>query len=312
MENSKEDEEIKKLPLKERLEYQKIQAETYALKKPFLTKSSVIWTIITVVLTIAIFIATGYFSDWFSVRLKKLENKKILIDAETITLKREKNILENQKNELELNTKKLKAEKTLLEEEYETKNSELVKMFEDKKVKLEKEHDDRKVGLVEEYTKLKEEVKRMSSFTNWYDKGVGENVHGRYEEAISSFTNALSKETDDNSRAYALNYRGAIYFKNRKNNEALADFEESAILKPENPRPYHNMTLIYILRKDYKRAFEVYKEAIRLYGIDGEDNTAYVFSKDVDGLFKPVEGEEEIKAYIKKKTEELGQRLMGL
>jgi tetratricopeptide (TPR) repeat protein len=311
--NNKDNDEIEKLSsIKERLECKRLQAETEKHQaetreheKSFLIKPVFLGTALPIILAIAIFVGHGMYSGWFNVKQKRLENEKILLDANTITLKREKNILENQKNELELNTKKLEAEKTLLEEKYKTKNSELVKMLEDKKVKLEKEYDDRKVELVEqyekksqemkeehekeilalkgEYTKLKEEVKSMSSFTNWYDKGVGEYVHKRYEEAISSFTTALSKKSDDASRAYALNYRGGIFVKILKDKEALADFEESITYRWDNPRPHYNMADIYLREGNIDKAkekLEILNGLLDEGNLEGEEKTdAVIFIK---------------------------------
>jgi tetratricopeptide (TPR) repeat protein len=147
-------------------------------------------------------------------------------------------------------------------------------------------------------------------FNDWYSKGAGESLGGKYEKAIGSFTKALENTPSDSSKAFTLNYRGVAYMRLVENEKALSDFNESTKLKPNNPRPYHNRTLIYYNSKDYKRAFEEFKEAIKLYNIDGEDVTAFNFSLKLSKLFKQVKGEEEIKTYIEEKTNELGQRLI--
>ncbi|MBC8554560.1 MAG: tetratricopeptide repeat protein [Candidatus Brocadiales bacterium] len=256
---------------------------------------------------------------FLNIKLEKLKNEELLIKAEKEKIEKEKILLEINNDKL---IKEFANKKNTLEEEYRAKNIQLVNQFEKKNIQLvrqfeinnnnlEGKYKEKNAKLDEEYTKLEEDVKSMASFTNLYDQGVGAYTNKRYNEAISFFTASLSKKAPNDSKAYALNYRGAIYLKINKDKEALADFEASAVLKPENPRPYHNMAVIYFKRKDYKKAYEEYKEAIRLYNIDGEDNTAYVLSKDLNDLFKRVEGEEEIKASIKKNIDELGQKLFG-
>ncbi len=111
--------------------------------------------------------------------------------------------------------------------------------------------------------------------------------------------------------ALTCRIRGGEYVAYDRSNyeKALSDFDESTRLKPDNPLPYHNRTLIYFDRKDYKRAFEEYKKAIELYDIEGKDSNAFVFSVGMKKLFGKVEGEEEIKASIKENIDELGKRL---
>ncbi len=69
MANVQEDDEINKLPLKERLEYQKIQAETKALKKSIFTQPAFYGVVSPTFLALVIFLVTGIYSGWFDVKL---------------------------------------------------------------------------------------------------------------------------------------------------------------------------------------------------------------------------------------------------
>lgn len=165
--------------------------------------------------------------------------------------------------------------------------------------------------VAQEVTEIAEKkVKITLEFNDWYSKGAGESLDGKYEKAINSFTNALDKAPDIDSKAYTYNYRGVSYLRLDENEKALSDFDESIKLKPNNPLPYHNRALVYFNLKDYNRVYKEYTEAIRLYNIDGKNVAALAFSIEVYKLFEKVKDEEEIKALINQKIQELGNRVL--
>ncbi len=167
-------------------------------------------------------------------------------------------------------------------------------------------------GARQEVKKYAEQKVQMAAeFQDLYSRGAGEFLAGKYEKAIVSFTKALDKQPDAASAAYTYNYRGSAYYSRRMFDESLADFNESTRLLPNNPLPYRNRVLIYFYRNEYKRASEEFNKAIELNKFEGKDIDSLYFSITVSELFKKVKGEEEIKASINEKTEQIKKRLKG-
>ena len=89
-------------------------------------------------------------------------------------------------------------------------------------------------------------IEKLYSFDDWYYKGAGEFINGRYEKAITSFTEALKKASDDNSKAYTLTYRGAAYANSGNDEESLKNYIKAIEFKPENPLSHLNKARIHI------------------------------------------------------------------
>ncbi len=106
------------------------------------------------------------------------------------------------------------------------------------------------------------------SFDDWYYKGAGEFINGKYDEAIISFTKAIEKIPEN---PYAYNYRGASYGRVGNNTEALKDFDKSSKLEPNNPLPYTNIAKIYIKQGKTVEAKEEVNKANNLIE-DGKVN----------------------------------------
>jgi tetratricopeptide (TPR) repeat protein len=243
---------------KEQLECLKLEAEIYQLKKPIYHKVGFYVTITLVFLTIIGFLyslSSGYLEKLYDANLRELESKRTLLAAENKYLDMRSDLLEQQIRFFEPERKKLEQDKKPLVE----KNAKLDEEYEKKSQELKEEHEKEILALKEEYTKLKEKVKSMSSFTNWYDKGAGEYNHKRYDEAISSFTKALSKKSDDDSKAYAYNFRGSAYLYRSKFLEALADFKKSTDYSWGNPLPHLNMADTYLTLGTISKAEEEIK-----------------------------------------------------
>ncbi len=94
------------------------------------------------------------------------------------------------------------------------------------------------------------------SFTDWYYKGVGEHINGKYDEAIISFKRALDKTPDDTFASYTYNYIGASYGKAGNDTEALKNYTESIRLKPNKPLPFLNRGDVYRRSGQKDKAYE--------------------------------------------------------
>lgn len=102
---------------------------------------------------------------------------------------------------------------------------------------------------------VEERIMKLS-FNDWYYKGVGEHINGKYDEAIISFKRALDKTPDDTFASYTHNYIGASYGKAGNDTEALKNYTESIRLKPNNPLPFLNRGDVYRRTGQKDKAYE--------------------------------------------------------
>jgi tetratricopeptide (TPR) repeat protein len=102
---------------------------------------------------------------------------------------------------------------------------------------------------------VEERIMKLSS-ADWYYKGVGEHINGKYDEAIISFKRVLDKTPDDTFASYTYNYIGASYGKAGNDTEALKNYTESIRLKPNNPLPFLNRGDVYRRSGQKDKAYE--------------------------------------------------------
>jgi tetratricopeptide (TPR) repeat protein len=90
--------------------------------------------------------------------------------------------------------------------------------------------------------------------------------NGRYEEAVSNYTTALSKQSPSGRKAMAAIYSrrcGALLYLNRFD-KAFPDANSAIALDPELFNPYEQRGLIYRVRGQLDDAIRDYTTAIRL------------------------------------------------
>ena len=116
--------------------------------------------------------------------------------------------------------------------------------------------------VLKQYSETLPKVKTpdIYSFEDWYNKGAGEFINGLYDKAIASFTKALGKKPNDDSKAYTYNYIGAAYGNSGRNEEALKAYRKSITLKPDNPLPHSNIAFIYLEQGHIDKAEEKIKK----------------------------------------------------
>ena len=154
------------------------------------------------------------------------------------------------------------------------------------------------------------------SFDDWYYKGAGEYINGKYDEAIISFKKALETKPDDAAVAYTYNYRGAAYRELGMFKDALSDFgkaiefnvpnhalpylnkgivlydytgnDEEAItninkaieIKPKFTLAYRILSEIHINEGDYENAKDISTKALSLpFKIEKEDEAILLYLK---------------------------------
>lgn len=82
--------------------------------------------------------------------------------------------------------------------------------------------------------------------------------YSQYEQAEEAFTKAIKY---DKSNYEAYYWRGCARVNMQKYHEAIADFEQATLLKPDYADAYFNIGKTYFLLNDNDKACEYYKLA---------------------------------------------------
>lgn len=103
-----------------------------------------------------------------------------------------------------------------------------------------------------------------------------------YATAIKVFTEVLdSNKLADNWVAPTLFMRGKAFRLSRRNDQAMADYDEALKRDPKLDIAWYERGLILHLQEKYARAMESYSKAIALK----PDNSTYYFARCESGLF---------------------------
>ena len=95
-----------------------------------------------------------------------------------------------------------------------------------------------------------------------------------YDKAIAHLTRAI--EIGDLSRgnqALAYHYRGALYLKRERNEDAIQDLDRALALNPRLATAYSDRGIAHRRKGQYELAIADYTEAIRAYGPNGTIGT---------------------------------------
>ena len=224
--------------------------------------------------------------DEMTLQHAEIQNQKIRLEADIETFMHEKDLLVEKNAILETYGEKMSA----LKEEYTKKNEELKKSFED-----------------------------ISSFDNWYSRGVGEFIEGKDAKAIDSFNKALETNPDTEPAAFTHNYIGLSNERRDKTREAIESYTKAIKIYKEYAVAYMNRGNAYFLLKEYKKAFKDANIAIAFFIVKGEYKAAKEHIEDklqdlerveTDGKFNEnmkITAENHI-ATLKKQLEETQKR----
>ncbi len=119
------------------------------------------------------------------------------------------------------------------------------------------------------YRKFHSTKSEMSNKDRHYKKGIKHYESGKFEDAIYSFTLAVSIDQND---ADLFSERGVAYFHHGKLKEALADMDRARDLEPNNPYRYSSRAYIRDAMGDLDGAVKDYQQAIFL---DPDDAVAH-------------------------------------
>ena len=208
--------------------------------------------------------------DEMTLQHAELQNQKIRLEADIETFMHEKDLLVEKKAILETYAKKMSA----LKEEYSKENKELKKSFED-----------------------------LSSFDNWYSRGVGEFIDGKNAKAIDSFNKALETNPDTKPAASTHNYIGLSNERRDKTKEAIESYTKAIEIYKKYAVAYMNRGNAYFRLKEYKKAFKDANIAIAFFIIKGEYKAAKEHIEDKLQGLKRVETDEKFDENMKKSAE---------
>ncbi|MGR3175174.1 MAG: tetratricopeptide repeat protein [Candidatus Scalindua sp.] len=190
------------------------------------------------------------------------------------------------------------------------KNAILEKEFSGKNVKLEQEYKHKIKTLDGTYAKkmlaLKEEYMKknnISSFDNWYSRGVGEFIDGKNAKAIDSFNKALETNPDTEPAASTHNYIGLSNERRGKTKEAIESYTKAIEIYKEYAVAYINRGSAYFRLKEYKKAFKDANIAIVYFIIKREYKAAKEHIEDKLQDLKRVETDEKFDENMKKSAE---------
>lgn len=205
--------------------------------------------------------------DEMTLQHAELQNQKMRLEVVIETFMHEKDLLIEKKAILETYGKKMSA----LKEEYTKENKELKKSLED-----------------------------ISSFDNWYSRGVGEFIDGKNAEAIDSFNKALETNPDTKPAAFTHNYIGLSNERRDKTKEAIESYTKAIEIYKKYAVAYMNRGNTYFRLKEYKKAFKDANIAIAFFIIKGEYKAAKEHIEDKLQGLERVETDEKFDENMKK------------
>jgi tetratricopeptide (TPR) repeat protein len=208
--------------------------------------------------------------------------------------------LQNQKIRLEVDIETFMHEKDLLVE----KNVKLEQEYKHKIKTLDGTYAKKMLALKEEYTKENKELKKsfedISSFDNWFSRGVGEFIDGKNAEAIDSFNKALETNPDTKPAAFTHNYIGLSNERRDKTKEAIESYTKAIEIYKKYAVAYMNRGNAYFRLKEYKKAFKDANIAIAFFIIKGEYKAAKEHIEDKLQGLERVETDEKFDENMKK------------
>jgi tetratricopeptide (TPR) repeat protein len=112
----------------------------------------------------------------------------------------------------------------------------------------------------------------------------------QFVDGETAYRKAIAIQEKQTTGNYNL---GNAYYKNSKNEEAVARFAKAATTaasKPERHQAFHNLGNTLMNNKDYAGAVEAYKNALRNNPIDDESRYNLALAKDMLEKNPPEEG----------------------
>lgn len=127
----------------------------------------------------------------------------------------------------------------------------------------------------------KENVKALTESTNLTWEANKEISKDNFIEAEKDYRMAISKSGENVAAPFNL---GNAYYNKETYSEAFGRFKQAGELaeaKPNKHKAYHNMGNVFMKRKEYEKAVEAYKEALRNNPKDEETRYNLALAKEM-------------------------------
>jgi len=127
----------------------------------------------------------------------------------------------------------------------------------------------------------KERAKDLAESTNITWEANKEISEDKFVEAEKDYRRAISKSDKNAAAPFNL---GNAYYNNETYSEAFGRFKQAgeiAEAKPDKHKAYHNMGNVFMKRKEYEKAVEAYKEALRNNPNDEETRYNLALAKEM-------------------------------
>lgn len=133
-------------------------------------------------------------------------------------------------------------------------------------------------GFSQEEEKKEKELNESKNLTWEGNKNL---ANKKFAEAEVAYRKAISKSDENAAAPFNL---GNAYYNNETYSEAFGRFKqagETATEKKDKHMAYHNMGNVFMKRKEYEKAVEAYKEALRNNPTDEETRYNLALAKDM-------------------------------
>ena len=127
----------------------------------------------------------------------------------------------------------------------------------------------------------KESAKDLAESTNITWEANKEISEDKFVEAEKDYRRAISKSDKNAAAPFNL---GNAYYNKETYSEAFGRFKQAgdvAEAKPDKHMAYHNMGNVFMKRKEYEKAVEAYKEALRNNSKDEETRYNLALAKEM-------------------------------
>nr|WP_243396912.1 tetratricopeptide repeat protein [Allomuricauda parva] len=125
-------------------------------------------------------------------------------------------------------------------------------------------------GQAQEHEVIKEAEKALQASTNLTWEANKELTSNDFTTAESNYRRAISKSGENTVAPFNL---GTAYYNRESYSEAFGRFKqagEKTVEKPKKHKAFHNMGNVFMKNKEYQKAVEAYKEALRNNPTDEE------------------------------------------
>lgn len=128
---------------------------------------------------------------------------------------------------------------------------------------------------------VKEKEKALNTSKNLTWEANKELSENKFTQAEANYRKAISKSNENSAAPYNL---GSAYYNKETYSEAFGRFKQAGELatsKADKHKAYHNMGNVFMKNKEYEKAVEAYKQALRNNPSDEETRYNFALAKEL-------------------------------